>query len=251
MRAIPAVAVPVIGCGARAYNLARICKGRGNLRRYAIYHLPGGDLGAFGNHWLGWDARRGCAVAPAPDLPGRAEAVSTPCRYGFHATLKAPFALAPGRSPQALARALRDICAHLPAVDLALTLSCDWGFVALRPTQTPPDLRRIEAALVTGLDGFRAPLDDHDRQRRRPQTLPARARAHLERWGYPFVLDLFQYHLTLSGALEPGPASALAAGLAPHLEPLLARPLALDRVALMGEDAQGRFHMIEEVPLTG
>ena len=65
------------------------------------------------------------------------------------------------------------------------------------------------------------------------------------------MLDLFGYHLTLSGALPASQAEALAASLRPHLEPLIAAPMPLRAVALMGEDEAGFFHLIEEVPLRG
>ncbi|WP_347267103.1 DUF1045 domain-containing protein [Paracoccus sp. (in: a-proteobacteria)] len=219
------------------------------FRRLAIYHLPEGELGAFGAAWLGWDARLG-AVPAAGGLRGGA-LTEAPCRYGFHATLKAPFRLAANARPEALALELRLLCDRLAGFSLALELCCDCGFVALRPRRQPPELVALESALVTRLDHFRAPLTAEERARRNPDALPARARAHLEHWGYPHVLDLFHYHLTLSGTLPPDRAEALRQRLAGPLAPLLARPAAVGAVALTGEDEAGFFHLIEEFPLRG
>jgi hypothetical protein len=222
------------------------------LRRYAVYHLPGGMLGDFGSAWLGWDARNGLVHLRPEGLPAEAEALTdTPRRYGFHATLKAPFRLAPDRSPDELALALRLACDHLAPFVLELAPRIDWGFLALRPHSQPPALLALESALVTRLDTFRAPMTGDERDRRNPDSLPQTARAHLDHWGYPFVLELFQYHLTLSGQLSPPLAEALRLAIEPHLEPLIAAPMPVQAVALMGEDEQGRFHMIEEVPLRG
>lgn len=222
------------------------------FRRYAIYHLPTGALGEFGGAWLGWDARHGMAHLRPDGLPGDADALTeTPRRYGFHATLKAPFRLAPGRGPKELALALRLICDHLAPFALALETRCDWGFVALRPKRQPAGLLALEAALVTRLDAFRAPLTPAERERRNPDGLPPQARAHLDHWGYPFVLELFRYHLTLSSQLPAPLAEALRQKLAPHLAPLIAAPMPVAAVALMGEDEDGFFRMIEEVPLRG
>lgn len=223
-------------------------------RRLAIYHLPPGPLGAAGAAWLGWDLRAGAAV-PRPavaGLPSDAEALTrTPRRYGFHATIKAPFRLAAGHGTDAVLRRAEMVCDHLPAFELALELRTDHGFVALRPRHQPPALLALEQALVTRLDDLRAPLTPEERDRRRPETLPAEARAHLDHWGYPWVLGLFQYHLTLSGSLDPETAARLARALDPMLAPLLAAPMPVASVALVGEDAEGRFHLIREIALRG
>lgn len=222
------------------------------FRRFAIYHLPAGPLGDFGSAWLGWDARNGMAHLRPATLPPEAEALTeTPRRYGFHATIKAPFRLAEGRDQAGLALALQLVCDHLSPFSLVLEARSDWGFLALRPTHQPPELLALEQALVTRLDSFRAPMTGAERDRRNPDALPDQARAHLDHWGYPFVLDLFQYHLTLSGALNPAMGDALAQALRPHLDPLLAQPMPVQSVALMGEDADGFFHLIEEVALRG
>lgn len=222
------------------------------FRRYAVYHLPGGALGDFGAAWLGWDARHAMRSLPPEGVPAEAEALTeVPRRYGFHATLKAPFRLADGQRPDELALALRLVCDHLAPFTLALEPRIDWGFLALRPSHQPPALLALESALVTRLDSFRAALSGEERDRRNPDALPPQARAHLDHWGYPFVLELFQYHLTLSNQLSPPLAEALRLALAPHLAPLLARPMPVEAVALMGEDEDGFFRLLEEVPLRG
>lgn len=227
------------------------------FRRYAVYHLPEGALWDFGTSWLGWDARQGRAASRRPELdsaapPGKAEALTeAPRRYGFHATLKPPFRLAGGREPQELALTLRLLCDHLSPFALEMAPGCDWGFVALRPRHQPPELIALESSLVTRLDEFRAPLTPQEYDRRQPDALPPQARKHLDHWGYPFVLELFRYHLTLSGALPAPEAEALSAALRPHLEALIAAPMPVRAVALMGEDEAGFFHLIEEVPLRG
>ena len=222
------------------------------FRRHAIYHLPEGPLGDFGAAWLGWDARRGCA-APAPDLPGlpddRAALVAQPARYGFHATLKAPFRIAPAHGPEDLLRRAELVCDHLAPFELRLELSAEAGFLALRPDHQPPALVALEQALVTRLDDLRAPLSSEERDRRGPDRLSDLARQHLDHWGYPWVLGLFRYHLTLSGPVTPAQAQAAAEWLGPCLAPLIAQPMPVRAVALMGEDEAGRFHCLAEIPL--
>lgn len=222
--------------------------------RYALYHLPGGRLGEFGAAWLGWDAREGRGVA-RPDiagLPGEAaDFTRTPARYGFHATLKAPFRLAEGHDRDAVARRAELICDHLAPFALELELATDWGFVALRPRRQPAQLLALEQSLVTRLDDLRAAMTPQERDRRRPDTLSDEARAHLDHWGYPYVLELFRYHLTLSGGLDAADAQALSQALQPVLGPMIAEPMVVNSVALMGEDGDGWFHMIREIGLRG
>ena len=75
--------------------------------RFAVYYAPEpGPLADFGAAWLGWDATAGSARAH-PDIAGLprpvAEITQTPRKYGFHGTVKPPFRLAPGSTPEALA----------------------------------------------------------------------------------------------------------------------------------------------------
>ncbi|SMO32546.1 DUF1045 domain-containing protein [Paracoccus laeviglucosivorans] len=225
-----------------------------NFRRYAIYHLPGGDLGAFGAAWLGWDVRAGTTPSrpDVPGLPGDAAAMTAPpMRYGFHATIKAPFRLAEGHEAADVIRRAEMICDHLAPFALPLELRCDHGFVALRPVVQPPELMALEQALVTRLDDLRAPLTPAEYERRKPDALPGKARAHLDHWGYPWVLDLFNYHLTLSSNMPADRAQDLRLALTPALAALIAQPMPVTDIALVGEDEEGRFHHIADVPLRG
>ena len=67
--------------------------------RLGLYWAPELDdpLHALGSAWLGRDAETG-ATLPQPAVPGLdlAEITAEARGYGFHATLKPPFALAPG-----------------------------------------------------------------------------------------------------------------------------------------------------------
>lgn len=223
-------------------------------RRYAIYHSPEGELARFGAEWLGWDAEAGRRVAQPRveglDLPALTR---TPRRYGFHATMKAPFRLAGGRDAGALLDALRGLAAGHAAVRLAggLRLARVEGFLALIPAQESAALARLEAALVRDLDRFRAPLTEREIASRRPEELSARQRQNLHRWGYPHVLEEFRFHMTLSGDLDDDIAGRMEAALRPRLNGLLPDPYPLASLSLMGEDDDGCFHQVERVRLPG
>ncbi|RBI85915.1 phosphonate metabolism protein [Rhodosalinus halophilus] len=224
-------------------------------RRYAIYALPEGPLGAAGAAWLGWDARAGRRM-PQPDVAGlprtAAELTDRPRRYGFHATIKPPFRLAQGRGEQELVESFDAFCAGTPAGQAdGLAVSALGPFLALRPEGDGRDLARVAAAAVESLDPFRAPPSDADLDRRRAAGLTARQERLLTRWGYPYVMEEFRFHVTLTGPLPEAERRQAQAALAAHFAPVLPRPYRLDALALLGEDAEGRFHAIHESALSG
>ncbi|WJY23068.1 DUF1045 domain-containing protein [Fontisubflavum oceani] len=223
--------------------------------RYAIYVLPQGALYDAGAAWLGWDAVSGQEVAQPmlEHLPRPvAELTATPRKYGFHGTIKPPFRLAEGTTRAALENAAQILIASLASVELpGLTVRRLGGFVALVPGGPAPDLAALAGAVVKGLDRFRAPPTEAELARRRTSGLNARQEAMLAAWGYPYVLEEFRFHLTLSGRLPEVEADALAARLSDHLAPVLERPYVIDTLALMGEAEDGRFHLIHRYTLAG
>jgi hypothetical protein len=213
--------------------------------RFAVYHLPDGALGEKGASWLGWDAARGAAL-PVPEARG--PWVATPRRYGFHATLKPPFRLAPGRDLGEIEAALALLAAATaPARADRLEPAVLGGFVALVP-RGACDFDRVAAACVTALDGFRAPPTRAELTRRRAAGLSPGQEALLARWGYPYVLEEFRYHLTLSGRTDT-PETVLEVARA-HMGDLPA-PFALDALALCEEGPDGLFRLRHRYPLTG
>src|ERR1700744_22590 len=79
--------------------------------RYAIYYAAprSSALDLFGAEYLGYDAWSGEDLPFPNDVPADwRELTSDPRKYGFHATLKAPFALAPGKSESELVTACAD-----------------------------------------------------------------------------------------------------------------------------------------------
>ncbi|MEM9798423.1 MAG: DUF1045 domain-containing protein [Pseudomonadota bacterium] len=213
------------------------------MSRYAIYCLPDGAFGAQGAAWLGWDAIAGRTVPVAAE---RSDWVTTPRRYGFHGTLKPPFRLAAGTDPEGLARAVADLAAHTPPGRAeGLSIAVLDRFVAFRPTGVS-DLGRVADACVTALDGFRAPAPPEETARRRAAGLSPAQEAMLARWGYPYVLDEFRFHLTLSGRVD-APEAVRAAAQAHFTAPA---PFVLDTLALC-EERDGHFHLRHRFPLSG
>ena len=199
--------------------------------RYAIYYAPpaGSALARFGAAWLGWDAEAEAEI-PHPSMDGldvRA-LTATPRKYGFHGTLKPPFRLAGGTGgtgPEALAGAVAEFAARQRGFDgPPLALRRIGRFVALVPSAACPELAALAGDCVRDLDRFRAPPDQSELDRRRRAGLSGRQEANLERWGYPYVMDDFRFHLTLTGALEEGVAYRVLDALRAPTRPLCNRP---------------------------
>ena len=227
-----------------------------DFRRYAIYYAP--RDGAFANAvaaWLGWNPAKGCAVAH-PRLTGlpaaMADLTAEPRKYGFHGTIKAPFRLADGVGRGDLEAAVAALAARLrPVVMPGLRLAALKGFVALLPEGDEADLLDLGAEVVTRLDPLRAPLTEAEIARRRPERLTPRQRDLLACWGYPYVIEEFRFHLTLTGNLDPVAVGAVMAALGPWLQPVLPRPFVIEDLCLFGEDTAGRFHLVSRHALMG
>lgn len=223
--------------------------------RFCIYAVPTDALYDRGAEWLGWDSAAGVARTP-PDLPGLpapADALTErPRRYGFHGTIKPPFRLAEGCDADGLRAAMDAFCAgRAPVVLPGLEVARLGSFVALRPEGEIGALAEIAAAAVRALDPFRAPLTESERARRQGADLTERQEELLAAWGYPYVMEEFRFHLTLTGPLDAAGAETTQQVLAGHFADVLPRPFVLRDLALLGEDADGRFHLLHRAALSG
>ncbi|WP_425100958.1 DUF1045 domain-containing protein [Tropicibacter sp. S64] len=225
--------------------------------RYAIYFTPPpGALAQFGAAWLGWDMATGDRPK-APDvtgLPAPAHDLSEkPSRYGFHATMKPPFHLAEGETVKALDIALRAFCGHASPVALdGLSLTQIGRFLALVPEGDDGALRALAADVVREFDPFRAQPSDDEMEWRRGPSLTKRQQENLDAWGYPYVMDDFRFHMTLTGPLPKQVAEVARAALESHITPILPRPFVIDALTLCGQDHEsGTFHSLARYPLAG
>lgn len=228
----------------------------GYYTRYAIYYAPRDGLMQAGSGWLGWDAATGTDVAQ-PSLDGLALPMSaitaTPRKYGFHATIKAPFRLAEGLTGDDLGEALGALAGHLtPVLVEGLEVARLGDFLALRPVGDVTRLQAMAGEVVERLDRYRAPLSESDLAKRNPNALSPRQRDLLDRYGYPYVFEQFQMHMTLSGRLIPEAAEAVAAVARREFAPYLGVPHLIDTLCLFGEEPEsGRFHLLHRYALTG
>ena len=227
----------------------------GGYRRYGIYVVPEKELHAVGAAWLGWDSGAGIDV-DHPDVPGLPDAAEvltrTPRKYGFHGTVKPPFHLADGTDADGLHQAAEAFCTKRAPVTIPkLEVRRLGGFIAVVPSEPSAELADLAAAAVEALDPFRAPPTEAELARRRKARLTERQEALLMQWGYPYVMEEFRFHMTLTGRLDPKAADQARAALARHFDPMLPHPWTIGSLCLMGEDAEGRFHLLHRYTLAG
>jgi putative phosphonate metabolism protein len=219
--------------------------------RYAIYYAPapGSALDALGRNWLGRDAVTGAAVEQ-PDVPDIHEITAEARHYGFHATLKPPFALAPGRSEAMLMVALAEFAAsRRKLVAPPLKLAPISRFLALVPSASAPELHQLADLCVARFDKFRAPPDEAELAKRRASGLTPAQDALLQRWGYPYVFEEFRFHMTLTRRLSAAEQARIEPVLAPLVAPAIAGPLLIDALSLFAQaDRSSPFRLVRRFP---
>ncbi len=225
--------------------------------RYAIHFTPPihHPLAIAAASWLGRNVYSGDAVEhpPVPGFTNREIAFHTalPRRDGFHATMKAPFRLAPGVSESDLLKALMRFAGKIePILIEQLEVARLGEFMGLLPQVPCEAATYLAARTVQEFDQYRAPLTEAEIERRDPYRLSAAQFANLHRWGYPYVMDEYRFHMPLTGPVDRTLATRLEPALRQVFEPHLVEPLKVTSLALFVETEPGApFRVHSQHPL--
>lgn len=225
--------------------------------RYAIYFTPPRHhpLTATAERWLQRSAFDG-PVAPI-HIPGFSETevaqlTAEPRRYGFHATIKAPFRLAGGTSAEALDEELASFVSDQEPFGVRLKVGRHNGTLALvADGAQPPELDRLAGAVVERFDRFRAPLTPAEIARREPDRLTPSQRRNLDRWGYPYVFEDFRFHMTLTGKMPEEQLDAMQAALEEIFNPVLQQPVEIAALALFTQRSMDSPFFVKRVHAFG
>lgn len=213
--------------------------------RFAIYFAPAiaSPLWARAVEWLGRDPATGTVFDA--DVAGLsrdrlAAAATSARRYGFHGTIKAPMALADGFSRAELEKALTAFGLRRRQVLIGrLKLTLLEGFLALVPERQSEALTQFAGECVTQFDRFRRPMSASEREKRTHSGLSAYQIGLLDHYGYPYVMDQFLFHMTLSDRLDAADIEPVMDAAQAWFAPVLGREVLLDRLSLFHEAAAG------------
>ena len=227
-----------------------------NISRFAIYFVPpeSNDLTRFTASWFGWDVYKGIKV----DYPvlhnlnyDIKEITNTPSKYGFHGTLKAPFSLVPDKTIDDLKLSLSMLSRSIKKFEIpSICLRIIDEFIAIVPTSQNESIHSLAKKCLEDLDSFREAESDEILNKRRSGRLSTSEEHNLLKWGYPYVLDDFQFHLTMTGKLPLKVCKHVFSVLSLELHEVLNAPLFIGKICLVGENKMdGKFGVIEEFSL--
>lgn len=223
--------------------------------RYAIYFAPSPELPIwrFASRWLGYDAHSGerLPTAGMGAFTGheQEELTAIPRRYGFHATLKAPFRLAAGAGKQDLLAAARALAERWTPFSAQLQVGRVANFLALIERARCNRLDELAADCVVHFDALRAPLPEDELRRRQRDGLTAGEQAHLLRWGYPYVFEHFRFHMTLTSPVPRERLAKLRQALSRLFAPHVEQPVAIDSICVFVQPApEAPFNILSRHP---
>ncbi|SER62240.1 DUF1045 domain-containing protein [Rhizobium sp. NFR03] len=214
--------------------------------RYAICFTPPihDPLSVAAAEWLGRNVYSGelceqlsVAGCSAQDM---AFYTAVPRRYGFHGSIKAPFHLAPERTESALLKAMMRFAGDITPFEIP-DLEVSWlgSAFGLSPRVPCEPMTHLAARVVQAFDEFRAPFTDQDIKRLDSDRLTAPQFSNLHRWGSPFVMDEYRFHMMLTGPMTAAMRLKMEEPLRMQFAPLLAKPVKVASLALFIEPEAG------------
>jgi putative phosphonate metabolism protein len=228
-------------------------------KRYALYYAPPEDepLTRLAASWLGRDVFDAAYQPPEPPRNGFTyetwlSATSSPRLYGFHATLKPPFRLAPGSTEVDLLEKVRAFAQRRKRFTApALVVSSLSSFLALTLSEPSLAFEALAAECVQEFDQFRAQPPEEELAQRRRRLVKTRHLDYLEKWGYPYVMDEWRFHMTLTSSLAPPLFESIGTHLRHLFAPHSGTAFVVDSICVFVQPDVGQpFHAAERFHLS-
>ncbi|MGF9563595.1 DUF1045 domain-containing protein [Neorhizobium sp. JUb45] len=214
--------------------------------RYSINFTPPAHdpLTLAAAQWLGRHAFSGAAfdhpAMRALSLHDISFNTALPRRSGFHGALRPTFKLAPGVTEAELLRDLMRFAGKQRPFALPLLEVVRIGTqFALAPVIPCQSMHLLAGAVVTEFERFRLPMPDDEMERADPGNLSAGQLANMLRWGDPYLMDEFRFHMTLTGPLAPTDLAKFETALRGYFAPILTDPVEVTNLALFVEEEPG------------
>jgi Protein of unknown function (DUF1045) len=117
-------------------------------------------------------------------------------------------------------------------------------FLALTSARQEPALTALAGTCVRALDHLRAPPSPDELAKRRAAGLSARQETLLAQWGYPYVMEEFRFHITLSGQADGDSLDRLAIAAADYFADDLQTGQPVDALSLFRAGGHGDSFVI-------
>ena len=225
--------------------------------RFAIYFAPEIDskLHSIGSQWLGRDSSSGKSLKQ-PYIKGISSnyfcsVTKTPRRYGFHATLKAPFRLNEDFTLMDLCSQIQRLSALSKTFYIKLKVRKFGNFIALMMDPTERKMQNLASKLVENLDYFRAPLHKEEIDKRRMSALTTSEDENLLNWGYPYVFNDFRFHITLTEKIQcKSDRESIISAASSHFSGSLENTIKVSSISLfVQENSEANFLQIQQFAL--
>ena len=167
--------------------------------------------------------------------------------------MKAPFHLSPSCTERQLVNALQNFAGLGHAIrTFAPTVRLVSGFFAVAPLKAEASLDTLAASCTTLFDAYRAPMSPQERARRVALGLNRSQIRNLDRWGNPYALSEFRFHMTLTGAVPPRRRKAIVDTLLDGCDRMgVESSIAIDRLALVKQKTpDAAFRLVSELRLS-
>ena len=219
--------------------------------RVALYWAPAVQdaLHRLGSAWLGRDAESGAQIALGGSFSE--DVVSGPAIYGFHATLRPPMRLATGWGEfmEAAEHVARNVA---PFAMMPLRVGEMDGALALLEQTPCPAMRVLSNACVEHTNLHRLAPDDAELARRRRASLSPLHETMLQRWGYPYVMEAWKFHVTLTRRLDDPERGTVRQAAEAHFGLALQEARPVQELCVFTQaEAGAPFLIAERLPLTG
>ena len=213
--------------------------------RYAVYFVPAKDsaLDRFGAGWFGRTSQR--EQERRLSVPGisdseRDDLTRVPRIYGLHATLRPPFVLVETADSNDVERRVSSIARQTGAFEVpALVTGSTGGCLTLSLSHACAEVEQLAAYCLRELDELRRPQEGSDCERYRAYSLSEREQHLFARWGYPWVLDRFVFHFTLTSRINREKRERIARALAPQLDCIVGIPWLFDSISVLRQSEHG------------
>ena len=224
--------------------------------RYAIYFSPepNSPLEEFGKQWLGSNGnpqQRHLPVIPGL-APERVQALIEGTRHhGFHGTLKPPFELNPASSQNALLSAACIFARSIAPIELPpMELAVIGKFIALTPARSSAALENLAAQCVRTFEGFRVPLSAEQTAYYLRNKLTVHQTQMLEHWGYPYVMEEFRFHISLTDRIDdPTERAAMMKAVQQMTTNIVNKPIVVRDIAIFFQGERDKIMTaLERIP---